>query len=278
VGIFGLDYGSAVRDRPDVSYTELEFLTALEQRQHGMRVFVFLLEENSADMELGPPEARQTHFRQRVLNDHGLTARFFTTPEDLRHEIYKALKDQLGGDQSAADARAWALATQRDTVESFESYLASRPSGPHHEEAQSRMASKLRDLIIKDPFNWQARYRYLQLRPTALQKLDVESVRSGWLIVDFYIFGYLALMVCAVLAFGKYKLLTLNKSDAGLFVVGFPIILGVGLARECHRRRRRLASELGPLPKLSGVDVIVPALVRRKLLKGHYSAWLIRNG
>lgn len=35
LGIFGLDYGSPERDRPRVSNTELEFLTALEQRRLG---------------------------------------------------------------------------------------------------------------------------------------------------------------------------------------------------------------------------------------------------
>src|SRR6478735_2755123 len=46
VGLFGLDYGSPVRDRPDVSYTELEFLTALEEQQgRGMRVLAFLLDD-----------------------------------------------------------------------------------------------------------------------------------------------------------------------------------------------------------------------------------------
>jgi WD40 repeat protein len=91
VGIFGLDYGSPVRDRPDVSYTELEFETALERKEtHGMRVFAFLLDEQAAEDGWGPLEPRQEEFRRRVL-DSGLTAAFFTTPADLQHLVYRTL-------------------------------------------------------------------------------------------------------------------------------------------------------------------------------------------
>src|SRR5262245_51999393 len=59
VGIFGLDYGSPVRDRPDVSYTELEFLTALQEKaRRGLPVFAFLLEE-AAGVGLGALDPRQ---------------------------------------------------------------------------------------------------------------------------------------------------------------------------------------------------------------------------
>ena len=91
VGIFGLDYGSPVRDRPEVSYTELEFETALERRRtHGMRVFAFLLDDKEADEGWGPLEPRQMEFRQRVLNSE-LTAAFFATPGDLQHLVYRTL-------------------------------------------------------------------------------------------------------------------------------------------------------------------------------------------
>jgi WD40 repeat protein len=91
VGILGLDYGSPVRDRPEVSYTELEFETALERRRtHGMRVFAFLLDDKAADEGWGPVEPRQEAFRRRVL-DSGLTAAFFATPGDLQHLVYRTL-------------------------------------------------------------------------------------------------------------------------------------------------------------------------------------------
>ncbi len=92
VGIFGLDYGSPVRDRPEVSYTELEFLTALERkRTHRMRVFAFLLDEKATKDGLGPLDPRQAAFRKRV-QDSGLMAAFFATPGDLQHLIYRTLQ------------------------------------------------------------------------------------------------------------------------------------------------------------------------------------------
>jgi formylglycine-generating enzyme required for sulfatase activity len=95
VGLYGLDYGSPVRDRPEVSYTELEFETALERkRTHGMRVFAFLLDEKAAEDGLEPLDPRQAAFRERVLGS-GLTASRFDHPEELRHVLYRTLKEQL---------------------------------------------------------------------------------------------------------------------------------------------------------------------------------------
>jgi hypothetical protein len=99
VGVFGLDYGSPVRDRPDVSYTELEFQTALEERQRrGMRVFAFLLKEDAA---LGPADARQADFRRRAP-DSGLMTATFSTPDQLQLLVYQTIKEQLAADDSPA--------------------------------------------------------------------------------------------------------------------------------------------------------------------------------
>src|SRR5947209_16930875 len=74
VGLLGHDYGSRVRERPDVSYTELEFLTALEEKQkRGMRVFVFLLREGVRVGDRDTPDDDQADFQRCVCNEHGLT-------------------------------------------------------------------------------------------------------------------------------------------------------------------------------------------------------------
>src|SRR5262249_24360210 len=41
------------------------------------------------------PDAAQTAFRNRVLNDHGLTAKFFTDPSGLELEVYHTLREAL---------------------------------------------------------------------------------------------------------------------------------------------------------------------------------------
>src|SRR5215468_10060802 len=91
VGIIGLRYGSPVRDRPDVSYTELEFETA---GKHGQPRLIFLVREDSAQLSPAaePPEhrARQDVFRRRLL-DAGLTAAEVATPAELELAIYQAL-------------------------------------------------------------------------------------------------------------------------------------------------------------------------------------------
>jgi hypothetical protein len=70
-----LAYGSPVRDKPEVSYTELEFGTATEA---GLDRLVFVLDEGAADVGLPVSAlidrefgARQDAFRRRV-GDSGL--------------------------------------------------------------------------------------------------------------------------------------------------------------------------------------------------------------
>src|SRR5215472_9263514 len=83
VGIIGLRYGSPVGDRPDVSYTELEFETASE---HGQPRLIFLIREGSAYLQrkrqpAGHP-ARQDASRRR-LRDSELTIVRVSSPAEL---------------------------------------------------------------------------------------------------------------------------------------------------------------------------------------------------
>ena len=96
MGVLGTRYGSPVRDRPEVSYTELEFDTATEA---GLDRLVFLLDTDAADVgiplsalidrEFG---ARQDAFRRRV-QDSGLTTQSFANPAALGQLVERSLRD-----------------------------------------------------------------------------------------------------------------------------------------------------------------------------------------
>src|SRR6516162_221285 len=70
VGVLGTRHGSPVRDKPEVSYTELEFDAAIAA---GLPRLVFLLDTNAADVGIPLAQlidyesgARQEAFRHRV--------------------------------------------------------------------------------------------------------------------------------------------------------------------------------------------------------------------
>lgn len=91
VGVFGHRYGSPVRERPEVSYTELEFNTA--RSQPGKEVLVFLLTPGASNVPAGGTTedwSRQQEFRRRV-QDGGLTVKFVHSPENLQEELRVAL-------------------------------------------------------------------------------------------------------------------------------------------------------------------------------------------
>ena len=95
VGIYGLRYGSPVRDQPELSYTELEFKIASEL---GMPRLVFLLDSRSRELAL-PAEAlvdweygqRQGAFLQRV-SDCGVTVQRFRNPDHLANLVERSLR------------------------------------------------------------------------------------------------------------------------------------------------------------------------------------------
>ena len=96
VGVLGTRYGSPVRDRHGVSYTELEFDTATEA---GLDRLVFLLDTDAE--QLGIPAsalidrefgARQDAFRRRV-QDSGLSTQSFASPAALGQLVERSLRD-----------------------------------------------------------------------------------------------------------------------------------------------------------------------------------------
>src|ERR1041385_5149995 len=95
VGIIGFRYGSPVRDRPQLSYTELEFEAATER---GIPRLVFLLDEDQCRGL--PPSAvidrvhglRQDGFRQRLL-DADVTVVAVKDAGDLTAKLLLALKE-----------------------------------------------------------------------------------------------------------------------------------------------------------------------------------------
>ena len=119
VGIIGLRYGSPVRDRLDVSYTELEFETAGE---HSQPRLIFLIRKDSAHLprERQPTghRGRQDAFRRRLL-DSGLTIVRVNSPADLELAVYQALVE-LGPAPDAparlAEAQALLASMPMDTL------------------------------------------------------------------------------------------------------------------------------------------------------------------
>ncbi|MGY1665616.1 tetratricopeptide repeat protein [Geodermatophilus sp. SYSU D00696] len=96
VGVLGTRYGSPVRDRPEVSYTELEFDTATHANLDRL---VFLLDTDAVnlgiplskliDAEFG---ARQDAFRRRVRKSQ-LTTQSFANPDQLARLVERSLRE-----------------------------------------------------------------------------------------------------------------------------------------------------------------------------------------
>ena len=116
VGVLGTRYGSLVRDRPEVSYTELEFDTATAA---GLDRLVFLLDVEAADAGIPvralidhESGARQEAFRRRV-RDSGLVTGSFASPAVLGQLVERSLRELArsrggtGPRPTGAERRVW---------------------------------------------------------------------------------------------------------------------------------------------------------------------------
>ena len=106
IGVLGTRYGSPVRDRPDLSYTELEFEAATKV---GLRRLVFVLDTEAEvagippsgliDLEFG---TRQEAFRRRV--QAGLGTQSFADPSALGQLVERSLRELAGKHRGADEA------------------------------------------------------------------------------------------------------------------------------------------------------------------------------
>jgi tetratricopeptide (TPR) repeat protein len=104
VGVLGTRYGSPVRDKPEVSYTELEFDAATAT---GRPRLVFLLDTSVADVGIPVAELidhafgmRQEAFRRRVQAS-GLTTKSFASPDELARLVERSLRELAEARRSA---------------------------------------------------------------------------------------------------------------------------------------------------------------------------------
>ena len=96
VGVLGTRYGSPVRDKSEVSYTELEFDAATAA---GLPRLVFLLDTGAADVGIPLAQlidhafgARQEAFRTRVQAS-GLVTQPFASPDQLGRLVERSLRE-----------------------------------------------------------------------------------------------------------------------------------------------------------------------------------------
>jgi tetratricopeptide (TPR) repeat protein len=113
VGVLGTRYGSPVRDRPQVSYTELEFDTATGA---GLPRLMFLLDTAAENVGIpvsalidGEFGGRQAVFRARV-QEGGLVTQSFTDPATLGQLVERSLRELAEKHRRSSSAAHGAVA------------------------------------------------------------------------------------------------------------------------------------------------------------------------
>ena len=104
VGVLGTRYGSPVRDKSEVSYTELEFDAATAA---GLPRLVFVLDTDAADVGIPLAQlidhafgARQEAFRRRVQAS-GLVTQSFASPDQLGRVVERSLRELAAAHRDA---------------------------------------------------------------------------------------------------------------------------------------------------------------------------------
>jgi len=151
LGIFGTRYGSPVRDRRELSYTELEFETASDPA-HPLERLVFLLDQEAENPGipakwLNDPThgARQEAFLRKV-KDAGLTLQTFGNPDELARLVERSLEEW----QKRERARQAALAqSQQKTVPQITRLPFMAPDLPIGFVQRPKQFEALRALLLK---------------------------------------------------------------------------------------------------------------------------------
>jgi CheY-like chemotaxis protein len=133
VGVLGTRYGSPVPDRPEMSYTELEFDAATAA---GLPRLMFVLNTGAADVGIPLAQlidysfgARQEAFRRRVQAS-GLVTQSFASPDELGRLVERSLRELADARQGAGPLppdsvlRVWSIPARNPVFTGRDELLA----------------------------------------------------------------------------------------------------------------------------------------------------------